>query len=838
MLTDMRPMPAGLEALPDLALNLRWTWTHAADRLWQELSPEAWTSTRNPWLVLQIVLQARLEQCASNPAFRELVAHVTSLRNEYLTQPTWCSQSGVERPPLTAYFCLEFGLAEALPIYAGGLGILAGDHLKTASDLGVPMVGVGLLYSEGYFRQVLDADGFQQELYPPNAAYLLPIAPARDASGVQLCVTLALPGRSLTVRVWQVQVGHVPLLLLDCNDPRNSAPDRGITATLYAPNLETRLMQQMVLGIAGWRALAALGYAPQVCHINEGPAALAALERIAALMEEQALGFEQALWAARPGNVFTSHTPVAAAFDTFPPEQMLRYLRGHLARCGIDEDRFLALGRRDPADADEPFNPAYFGLRCSGRINGVSELHGTVSRQLYQDLYPRWPVHEVPIGHVTNGVHVPTWDSAGADEVWTRACGKRRWHGALEGLTPAIEALDDRTLWDLKIRERQGLVGYVRRRLARQIQQRGRDGELHKVASRVLDPNVLTIGFARRFTSYKRPNLLLRDPDRLARLLGNSHYPVQIIVAGKAHPRDEAGKTMIREWGQFCQRPDVRARAVFLEDYDIDLASEMVEGIDVWINTPRRPWEACGTSGMKVLVNGGLNLSEPDGWWAEACTPEVGWKLQGITDGDEARTDALEAESLYRLLEQEVVPLFYQRNGEGIPQRWVAMMRASMAQLAPRFSSNRMLREYFQSAYCPGAAAHERRAANNAALAVELQAWAAALRAGWHQIHIGSVQRQREGARLRCSAQVYLGEIGSGGVAVQLYADGLQGGGAEVHVLQRRAPIAGALNAFVYDLELDTPRADGDYTLRVVPYHPQAVVPLELELIHWHDAGA
>lgn len=825
-----RPMPEGLEALPDLALNVRWSWSHAADRLWQRLSPEIWAETRNPWLILQLVSQASLEEHARDPDFVAQVARLAMLRAEYLGQPGW--QHAGAQAPLVAYFCLEFGLTEALPLYAGGLGILAGDQLKTASDLGVPMIGVGLLYSQGYFRQMLDADGTQHELYPPTASAALPIAPALDSAGVPLSVVLALPGRNLLIRVWQVRVGRATLLLLDCNDPRNGPGDRGITANLYPAEPETRLVQQLVLGIGGWRALAALGLQPQVCHINEGPAALAALERIRERMLHDSLSFQQALWATRPGNVFTSHTPVAAAFDTFPAPLMLKYLNQELGRSGIEPEDFLALGRTNPAASDEPFNPACFGLRVCGSINAVSRIHRDVSRLLYQQLFPRRPAHEVPIGHITNGVHVPSWDSAWADELWTQACGKGRWLGDLCELAPAITALDDRTLWELRSHQRRDLIGFVRERLVRQLHRRGQDGALAEQARHMLDPNVLTLGFARRFTSYKRPNLLLHEPDRLARLLGHGSRPVQLIVAGKAHPQDEAGKNMLRQWVQFMRRPDVRPHVVFLEDYDIDLAHELVQGVDVWLNTPRRPWEACGTSGMKVLVNGGLNLSERDGWWAEAYAPEVGWQLDGA-GADDAAQDRNEAEALYRLLEDQVVPLFYQRNADGLAEGWVKKMRASMAQLAPRFSSNRMLREYVETAYSPAAAALARRSADGARLARELDAWASALRQGWHQIHFGNFQCRREGGSLHFSLHTYLGEIVADTVAVELYADAPAGGAPMLAAMRRGAAIGGASNGHVYEAELQTDRPPGHFTPRLVPFHEHAAVPLELGLVYW-----
>lgn len=832
---NLRPMPPGLEALPVLAMNLRWTWSHAADRLWQALAPEIWSATRNPWLILQVVPQARLEQCARDAAILDQVAQLEAMRTQYLSQETWCSQCGLPRPPLTAYFCLEFGVAEALPLYAGGLGVLAGDMLKTASDLGIPMVGIGLLYSGGYFRQSLDVDGNQRELFPPNATEFLPIAPALDRQGTQLTIALALPGRALTIRAWQAQVGRVPLFLLDCNDTRNSPTDRGITASLYPAGLETRFIQQLVLGVGGWRVLGGLGYSPEVCHFNEGHSALAAFERSCALARRLKIGFEEALWACRPGNVFTTHTPVAAAFDAFPPELVLRYMRPLLVDAGIDEQAFLTLGRGSEGRAAGSFVPALLALRASGRINAVSRVHGEVSRQLFLPLFPRRPVHEVPVGHITNGVHVPSWDSAWADEVWTRACGKQRWQGALEEMSSFIERLDDRLLWDLRNNQRRDLVGYARQRLARQIGQRGQDGKPLEAAAQALDPNALTLGFARRFTDYKRPNLLLRDPRRLERLLTDAGRPVQLIIAGKAHPQDAGGKAMIRDWVRFAQQPAMRSRVIFLEDYDIDLAQQLVQGIDVWINTPRRPWEACGTSGMKVLVNGGLNLSELDGWWADAYSPKVGWGLLAGPANGGAAYDADEAEALYRLLEQEVVPAFYERGPDGIAHLWVAMVRDSMAELAPRFSSNRMLREYFQTAYCPAATGFARRTADGASLARELRAWAEALESRWSQIRLSNLDCRISSNRLRFSVQVYLGEVPENSVSVELYANPNPGEEDFASVRMERSGQIGGANAYLYIAEVATQRDPGDFTPRVVPFHPDARVPLELNLVSWLD---
>jgi starch phosphorylase len=831
-----RRLPKGLEALAGLALNLRWTWSHVTDRLWEDLAPEIWASTRNPWLILQMVSQRRLEELAGDEAFRNKLAQAESEARDYLEQPAWCDQSGASPAPLVAYFCLEYGLAEALPLYSGGLGILAGDTLKTASDLGLPMVAVGLLYQQGYFRQSIDAGGAQQELYPPNVPGDLPIAPAQGPDGAWLSVHLPLPGREMNLRVWRAQVGRVPLFLLDSNHPLNSPADRGITSTLYPDVTETRFIQEIVLGIGGWRALTAQGYQPDICHLNEGHAALVTLERARGFMQTHKVAFEDALWATRAGNVFTTHTPVAAAFDAFPIEMVRKYGRVYAEAMGVPEPELAALGRLDPLNGTEPFNLTYLALRTCGVVNAVSRRHGEVSRQLFAPLFPRRPPAEVPVRHITNGVHVPSWDSSWSDRIWTEACGKGRWRGSQEEIGSAIERVDDRALWSLIGSERLELVNHVRQHLARQLGQRGIEQPMIESAAHVLDPNVLTLGFARRFTAYKRPNLLLRDQDRLARLLTRAAQPVQLVVAGKAHPQDIEGKRLVREWTAFAQRPELRPHMVFLADYDIDLAQHLVQGVDVWINTPRPPWEACGTSGMKVLVNGGLNLSVLDGWWAEAYAPEAGWAIDPARDG-EAATDAADAEALYRLLEREVVPLFYDRDAEGMPRQWVARVRRSMTTLAPHYSSNRMLREYLEKLYRPAAAAVARRCADGARLACELHRWRSALSASWQQVRFGNFERQREGGEWLFRTQVYLGDVPPDGIAVELYAEPRPGDEHPPCLMQRVAPIEGAVNAWSFEARVTSDRPAGDFTPRVVPMHADAAVPLENSLIRWWQPG-
>ncbi|MCK5189972.1 MAG: alpha-glucan family phosphorylase, partial [Methylococcales bacterium] len=470
--------------------------------------------------------------------------------------------------------------------------------------------------------------------------------------------------------------------------------DQAITAELYGGGQEKRLLQEIVLGIGGWRLLEALEIKPEICHLNEGHAAFVALERIRTFQKEYELTFEQALWATRAGNVFTTHTPVSAGFDSFNPELIKQYLGETIQSLGISYEHFLSLGQTSVEHPDESFNMTYFALRTCASTNGVSRLHGQVSQTLFHQLYPHWPIKEVPVGYITNGVHVPSWDSSFTDALWTRVCGKGRWAGKVDALRTQIEAIQDETLWTFRSESRTKLVSYVRQRVIDKLRLRGASDDEQALAQNIFDPNTLTLGFARRFAEYKRPNLLLHDPDRLIHLLTNSRYPVQLVIAGKAHPADKVGQRLIKEMANFVRRPEVRRHMVFLADYDMAMTEQFAQGVDVWINTPRRPWEACGTSGMKILANGGLNLSELDGWWAEAYTPEVGWALGDGQTHDEPGWDAIEAYELYRVLEEQVIPEFYQRDERGIPEKWVTRIRNSMAILAPEFSSNRMLRDY------------------------------------------------------------------------------------------------------------------------------------------------
>jgi len=826
----------GFDSLAELALDMRSSWDHATDQVWRQLDPVLWALTQNPWVVLQTVSREKLQQVLAEPAFRTHLDDLVQARRDAAEAPAWFQQAHPQSPlNCVAYFSMEYMLSEALPIYSGGLGNVAGDQLKAAGDLGVPVIGVGLLYQQGYFRQVIDKDGAQQALYPYNDPGQLPITPLRKPNGEWLRLEIALPGYSVWLRAWQVQVGRVKLYLLDSNDAANYPAHRGITSELYGGGPELRLKQELLLGIGGWRLLAALGIAPEVCHLNEGHAAFAVLERARSFMEENGLSFEAALAVTRAGNLFTTHTAVAAGFDRFAPALIEQYLGGYAEqRLGISRHDLLALGRQNPNDATEAFNMAHLAIRSSGAVNGVSSLHGRVSRHLFEPLFPHWPTEEVPVGHVTNGVHMPTWDSAPADALWTEACGKNRWLGMVDTLEQDIRRVSDARLWQFRTAASGTLVDYARERLSRQLAASGATPEAVEAARHLFDCNTLTLGFARRFASYKRPNLLLHDPERLLRLLTNPQRPVQIIMAGKAHPADRAGQALIQQWTHFIRRPEVRPHVIFLSDYDMHLTEHLVQGVDVWLNTPRRPWEACGTSGMKVLVNGGINLSELDGWWAEAYTPEVGWALgDGQEHDSDPAWDAIEAEALYDLLEREVIPEFYTRDAQGIPTAWVARMRESMAQLTPRFSTNRAVCEYTEQHYLPAAAAYRERAANQGAIGVELVDWRHALAQKWAALRFGEVKLETRAEQHGFEAQVYLDDLDPEAVRVELYANGVDGALPVRVEMQRVRQLVGAKNGYVYRAEVPSIRPATDYTARVIPHRDGVAVPLEASHILW-----
>jgi starch phosphorylase len=821
----------GMDELKELALNLHWSWNHIADELWEALDPYLWEVTQNPWVILQTVSTKKAEALLATPKFQELLSSLLQHKHRFFSADAWFQKQHRDVPLTSvAYFSMEFMLTEALPIYSGGLGNVAGDQMKAASDLGVPVIGVGLLWGQGYFRQDFDADGRQRALYPVNDPGQLPIQPLRLPDGEWLRLQIQLPGAKIWLRCWEVSVGRTKLYLLDTNDFANSAEYRGITSELYGGDPEMRLKQEIVLGIGGWRLLRELGLHPEVCHLNEGHAALAVLERVRYYMADHRVPFDVALAITRAGNMFTTHTAVPAGFDRFDPELVRRYL-GHYAdqELAISMKRLLAFGRQDADDDSEPFNMAYLALRGSGQVSGVSKLHGQVSRAIFQPLFPRWPQEEVPVGSVTNGIHVPTWDSAEADALWTKACGAERWRGD-EPNVDRVRTLTDAQLREMRSAARQRMIAQVRRRYARQLAARG--GPETDCGS-LFNAKVLTVGFARRFATYKRPDLLLHDPERLARLLKNTQRPVQMIIAGKAHPEDLPGQELIKRWNDFIDRPDVRGRIVFLSDYDMQMAQELVQGMDLWINTPRRPWEACGTSGMKVLANGGLNVSELDGWWAEAYTPAVGWAMgDGREHGADAGWDGAEAETLYGLLEQQIVPEFYNLDENGMASRWLARVRESMARLTPQFSASRAIREYTDCHYLPAATAYARRAANDGEEGVRILQWQSSIATQWDTLHFGDVSSETKDGQHQFKVQVIPGGLRADQFKVELYASPIEtNDGPEI--LNASAFCTDAAGALLYSVSCPATRPAAEYTARIVPSHTGASVPLEASQILW-----
>ena len=835
-MSDETPDKSGFELLSELALNLRWSWNHATDALWHTLDPVQWQLTRNPWAVLQTMSSEKLRELLVDPQFRSRLDALVETRRDVINAPAWF-QTAHQGSALTCavYFSMEYMLSEALPIYSGGLGNVAGDQLKAASDLGVPIVGIGLLYAQGYFRQVIDRSGAQQALYPYNDPGQLPITPLRTANGEWLRLKIALSGYDVWLRAWQVRVGRVQLYLLDSNDIANDPAFRGITSQLYGGGPELRLQQELILGIGGWHLVNALALHPEVCHLNEGHAAFAILERAHTFMLASGKPFDAALTTTRAGNVFTTHTAVPAGFDRFTPQLIDQYL-GHYAAnsLGIPLHELLALGRRDPHDPAEPFNMAYLAIRGSGKVSGVSRLHGAVSRSIFQVLFPRWPQQEIPVSHVTNGVHTPSWDGAAADALWTASCSKDRWLRTLEAIPTQVRSITDAELWRCRTAARKSLIAYARERLSRQLAVSGLCSQEVESARQLFNHEILTLGFARRFALYKRPNLLLQDPERLIRLLSNAQRPVQLILAGKAHPADNAGQRLIEDWIRFVRRPEVRPHVIFLSDYDVRMAEQLVQGVDVWINTPQRPWEACGTSGMKVLVNGGLNLSELDGWWAEAYNPKVGWAIgDGQDHAGDPQWDRRDASQLFDILEEQVVPEFYARDAQAIPRTWVARVRESMASLTPTYSANRSVRDYVDGCYVPAATAYRERAKNAGERGLIIAQWRQRLKTEWPTLRLGRLDIAAADGLVEFSIEVSFGIVDPRAVSVELYAEARMEECAFRACMQLADGQLDGGERTLYSLKVPTGRPRGDYTVRVVPVHAGVNVPLENELVLW-----
>ncbi|MBI3830085.1 MAG: alpha-glucan family phosphorylase [Planctomycetes bacterium] len=772
-------LPKKLEGLRKIAYNVWWSWSQQSRELFTRLDRDLWDSTgHNPIALLGRIDQKRLEEAAKDEGFLAHLRRVEETLESYLHAKSWYQQVNENALQASfAYFSAEFGLHESLPIYSGGLGLLAGDHLKAASGIGIPLTGVGLFYYNGYFRQYLNADGWQQEYLQANEFNNLPCTLERNAEGRPVTVGIELPGREVRLQVWRVDVGRIALYLLDAKIDANRPEDRSITDQLYGGDHEHRLKQEIALGIGGYRALRALGREPDVCHMNEGHAALLALERIRILIEEKGLTFEQAREAVIPGNVFTTHTPVPAGIDRFGADLIDKYFGSWYGRLRTDRRSFMALGRHRPHDEAEPFSMAILALKTAGYANGVSKLHGDVSRKMFRDLWPEVPVEEVPITSITNGVHVRSYVSDPLDEIFVRYNGPRWTYDAANEQTSwkGPERVPDAELWRVHERQRAKLVTWSRERLRGQLTRRGASAKETQAAEEVLDPEALTIGFARRFATYKRGTLLWHDPDRLAAILADKDRPLQIIYAGKAHPKDDAGKQFIQRIAQLARSERFRHKVVFLEDYDIRVARYLVQGVDVWLNNPRRPMEASGTSGMKAAANGALNCSILDGWWCEGYDGSNGWAIgRGEDYTDLEYQDQVESRALYDLLEKQIVPLFYERGEDGLPREWIRRMKRAMQTCIPVFSTHRMVREYTERFYMPAALRYQALNRDQAQAGRDLWDWKMGLYQRWAQVRIEQVSAPQTealpvGGALEVSAKIHLGPVKHEWVDVQVY---------------------------------------------------------------------
>jgi starch phosphorylase len=841
-------LPPTLERLRDIAYNLWWSWSPAGEELFERLDTDLWEEVHgNPIELLCRVDQGRLDELAGDDSFTSQLDAAWQTFQRYMQREGWFSRTFPEAAGARiAYFSMEYGIHECLPIYSGGLGVLAGDHLKTASNLGLPLMGVGLAYAEGYFRQVLNADGWQGESYPVNDWRRMPVLPVLDGAGKRLVIRVQYPNAVVLAQLWKVQVGRVPLLLLDANVKENSPADRAITGSLYGGDQEFRVRQEIMLGIGGIHALEAMGFSPTVCHMNEGHSAFLAIERIRRVMGDRHVSFQVASEANSAGNVFTTHTPVPAGNDAFDPALVRRYLEPYRASLGISDAELLGLGRINPGDGAAPFSMPVLAIHTSDHYNGVSELHGEVARKMWQGLWPDLPTEEIPIESITNGVHTSSWVAHEMGELYTRYLGPR-WPERSDDpeLWARAQEIPDAELWQVHEHRRHRLVQNARRWLRAAAERRGAGREELDVCSEVLDPQALTIGFARRFATYKRADLLFRDLARVKRLLNDPKRPVQLLFAGKAHPQDRGGKELIRSIILSSRDPALRGRVVFIEDYDMRIARSLVSGVDVWLNTPRRPLEASGTSGMKAAANGALNVSVVDGWFAEAWRDhgwEVGWAVGRGEEYPDASGDAREAELLYDLLEREVVPLFFDRGGiDRLPRGWIQRMKNAIAKLVPRYNTARMVREYARRFYVPGIRLSHNLTENDLAEAKALTAWKDRVRSAWpgvtvREIRLDSKDEVAVGDPLKVSAVVDLGALAPGDVTVELYHGPTNGGHEITHgKIVRMSPADRSPNGqWRYTGEIPTAESGAQaFAARIVPYNEAMTHPYETSLIRW-----
>lgn len=849
-------LPERLRPLLALGRNLWWAWHRETRELFARVDPDLFEQVaQNPLALLSGASQERLEELARDEAW--LAAMDRSVRGlaEYLGAETWFDRHHRKAGTALAdariaYFSMEFGVHECLPVYSGGLGVLAGDHLKSASDLGLPLAGVGIAFSQGYFRQRLDEEGWQGERYPPNDWYDLPVTPVNDERGHRVIVKVALPlthhpepgkTRDVLLQAWRADVGRVPLYLLDANLDLNAPEDRALTNTLYGGDRVHRIRQELLLGLGGLRLLHAIGRSPTLCHMNEGHSAFLALERVREVMLAHEAPFGVAREVAAAGHIFTTHTPVPAGNDGFAPELVAPYAEVLGQLVGMTAEEVQRIGRVIPDERGAELSMPVLAIRLAERYNGVSLLHGREARRMWKVLWPGLPEHEVPIGSITNGVHLGTWIAAGLQDLYRTYLGPSFFDGDPEAWA-RIATIPDAELWHVHERCRARLISHVRHHLKRMTLRKGRAADAARI-DELLDPRALTLGFARRFATYKRGTLLLRDLKRLERLLHLSGRPVQLLFAGKAHPQDWGGKELIRDIVRASQSDSFRGRIVFVEDYDMEVARALCSGVDVWLNTPRRPLEASGTSGMKAALNGALNASILDGWWAEAYAGDNGFAIgHGEEHVDATYGDNIEALALYRLLEEEVIPQFYDRDAQGIPRRWVARMKRSIQTIAPVFNTHRMVREYAEQHYAPAAERTARMLRDGLAEARALASWSARVTAAWPAVRIEAVHepgalKLTAGEALGVQADVQLGGLGPGDVRVEVYFGKLHGEHALPHGESAELRCAGELGGGRFRFEGSIPaRGSGEhaFAVRVMPHHEALSGRFGMHLVSWH----
>ncbi|RKY89832.1 alpha-glucan phosphorylase [candidate division KSB1 bacterium] len=843
--TVVPKLPKKMMKIKEIAYNLWWAWNNDAIDLFRRLDSDLWEeSNHNPVKMLSTISQKVLEEKSSDDGFLEHLRNIVKKFEHYIKEKTWYEKNfGKQDSPRIAYFSAEFGLTECIPIYSGGLGILAGDHLKSASDLGIPLVGVGLLYQKGYFRQYLNNDGWQGELYPINDFYNLPLVLVKNEEGKPLMVGVSFPGRTVWAQIWKVNVGRISLYLLDTNIPVNSIEDQDITDELYGGDNEMRIKQELILGIGGVRALHKLGIHPQVYHMNEGHSAFLALERIRSYIEEKGLSFYEALEATKTGNIFTTHTPVPAGIDLFPIDLMKKYFLDYCNQLKISWDEFLKLGVETNSGQEKMFSMAILAIRTASYINGVSKLHGVVSRNMFHYLWPQVPVDEVPITSITNGVHHRSWISKDMSGLYDRYLGPK-WLGDPSDQTvwERVEQIPDEELWRTHERRRERLVAFTRRRLKEQLRRVGAPESEILQAEVVLNPDALTIGFARRFATYKRADLLLRDPERLAKIVSNEERPVQIIFSGKAHPKDIPGKNLIRELVKIARRGEFRRHIVFLEDYNMIISRYLVQGVDLWLNTPKRLYEASGTSGMKASANGVINMSILDGWWDEAYKPGIGWAIGKDIEYDDIEYQYdVESKAIYDILEKEVIPLFYDRGADRLPRKWIKLMKNSLTSICPVFNTNRMVCEYTERFYNDALKKYYLVNKDNMKIAREMAAWKENLKREWSKITIKKVitkspEELPVGSKVEIEAEIFLGTVQHKDVSVEIYSGTIDHKGQIDNGKSFPMILSEQLEGGNYIFKGSIPcKMSGvhGFSVRILPKNDHLVNPVEMGLILW-----